>query len=155
MQKMLVFDMDGTIADLYGVEGWLADLRAENPRPYIEAKPMYDMEELKELLLELKQVGFIIAVTTWLAMNSSNTYKTATRQAKAEWLEVHKFPADEIHMVQYGTSKRYVTKDRAGFQVLVDDNDEVREDWKKWHPVAIDAKQDITVELRKLLELAR
>ena len=26
--KMIVFDMDGTIADLYGVSGWLEDLRA-------------------------------------------------------------------------------------------------------------------------------
>ena len=29
--KMICFDMDGTIADLYGVSGWLDDLRAENP----------------------------------------------------------------------------------------------------------------------------
>ena len=26
MKKMLCFDMDGTIADLYGVDGWLKDL---------------------------------------------------------------------------------------------------------------------------------
>ena len=29
--KTLVFDMDGTIADLYGVKGWLKMLRAEDP----------------------------------------------------------------------------------------------------------------------------
>ena len=32
--KTLVFDMDGTIANLYAVENWLEDLRSENPRPY-------------------------------------------------------------------------------------------------------------------------
>ena len=37
MTKMIVFDMDGTIADLYGVEGWLEMLEAENAAPYVEA----------------------------------------------------------------------------------------------------------------------
>ena len=32
--KVLVFDMDGTIADLYGVQGWLEDLRMENTELY-------------------------------------------------------------------------------------------------------------------------
>ena len=27
MKKEICFDMDGTIADLYGVEGWLEDLK--------------------------------------------------------------------------------------------------------------------------------
>ena len=34
MVKAIYFDMDGTIADLYAVDGWLADLRSENVRPY-------------------------------------------------------------------------------------------------------------------------
>ena len=44
MNRTLVFDMDGTIANLYGVENWLEDLRSFNPRPYIVAEPMYDMD---------------------------------------------------------------------------------------------------------------
>ena len=31
--KILVWDMDGTIADLYGVENWLPMLRAFDPTP--------------------------------------------------------------------------------------------------------------------------
>ena len=31
--KMVVFDMDGTIADLYAVPNWLQMLRAEDPTP--------------------------------------------------------------------------------------------------------------------------
>ena len=69
MERTLVFDMDGTLADLYNVENWLEMLRAENPMPYIMAQPMYDMEELVELLEELKEVGWRIAVTSWLSMN--------------------------------------------------------------------------------------
>ena len=49
-KKVIVFDMDGTIADLYGVTNWLADLRNFNPRPYAEALPLCDMAKLKEVL---------------------------------------------------------------------------------------------------------
>ena len=53
MNKTLVFDMDGTIADFYGVEGWLDDLHAENTRPYSQAEPLWDMVELAEVLNQL------------------------------------------------------------------------------------------------------
>ena len=33
MTKTLVFDMDGTIADLYAVTDWLENIIAENVRP--------------------------------------------------------------------------------------------------------------------------
>ena len=33
----ICFDMDGTIANLYGVENWLAYLVAEDVKPYKEA----------------------------------------------------------------------------------------------------------------------
>ena len=46
MLKMICFDMDGTIADLYGVENWLDMLRNYNPTPYEVAKPMWNMTEL-------------------------------------------------------------------------------------------------------------
>ena len=32
-EKAIWFDMDGTIADLYGDPDWLAKLRAYNPAP--------------------------------------------------------------------------------------------------------------------------
>ena len=36
--KTIVFDMDGTIADLYGVKGWLNYLRNEDTTPYEKAR---------------------------------------------------------------------------------------------------------------------
>ena len=39
----IYLDMDGTIADLYGVEDWLKKLRAEDSSPYEEAEPMCDL----------------------------------------------------------------------------------------------------------------
>ena len=67
MRKTLVFDMDGTIADLYGVNGWLENLREENARPYIEAKPLYDMDVLASILGLLRLNGWTIAITSWLS----------------------------------------------------------------------------------------
>ena len=49
MRKTLVFDMDGTIADLYGVENWLPMLRAEDPLPYEIAEPIYNMTWLASI----------------------------------------------------------------------------------------------------------
>ena len=37
MTNAIYFDMDGTIADLYGFDGWLDYLHAEDVKPYAEA----------------------------------------------------------------------------------------------------------------------
>ena len=129
MNKTLVFDMDGTLVDLYGVENWLADLRAYNPRPYIVAKPMYDIELLNAVLLALKSLGWRIAVTSWLSKESTPQYDTEVRLAKRESLERMNFPFDEIHLVKYGTTKANCTRHLGGYQVLVDDNEDVRKGW--------------------------
>ena len=41
------FDMDGTIANLYGVENWLEMLMAEDETPYAIAKPLVNLSLLK------------------------------------------------------------------------------------------------------------
>lgn len=130
--KMICFDMDGTIADLYGVEGWLEMLRAENPTPYRQAKPMWDMVELAETLRMLQANGVEIRIITWLSMNSTENYKNETRQAKRDWLDELGFPYDNFHGVQYGATKadsvrRYLAKNEGA--ILIDDNAKVREGW--------------------------
>lgn len=129
MTKMLVFDMDGTIANLYGVEGWLEMLRDYNPEPYRNAEPMYKMDILRELLLIIKQMGYRIAITSWLSKESTKEYDEAVRQAKLEWLEKYQFPYDEIHIVKYGTKKSNCTKNKADYQILFDDSEDVRNSW--------------------------
>lgn len=147
--KILVFDMDGTIVDLYGVDNWLADLRAETPRPYINAEPLYNMSELVKILNALKACGWLIVVTSWLSKGASIGYDIEVRRAKREWLEKYNFPADEMHFVKYGTTKAACTRHKGGFQVLVDDNEKVR---KGWHlGTTINAKENIIPELLKLL----
>jgi len=128
--KALVFDMDGTIANLYGVDNWLEDLRAENVRPYEIAKPMYDMVELNTILEMLKGFGYKVIVTSWLANGSSDNYKAEVARVKREWLARYEFPFDEAYMVDYGTPKEEVTRaEKFIEQILFDDNEDVRNGW--------------------------
>ena len=148
--KRIVFDMDGTLADFYGVDGWLEDLENHNPRPYEVAKPLVDMELLTDLLDLLKAQGWIICVTSWLANHSSKEFDKLTRMAKIEWLKKYNFPYDEIHLVKYGTTKADCTRNKKGYQVLVDDNEKVRKGWSLGH--TINANEDIISALAELLE---
>lgn len=148
--KTLVFDMDGTIANLYGVDRWLDMIRAEDPTPYRIANPMYDIETLNTLLRLLKRKGWRIVVTTWLAKGSTRHYDNLVRMAKLEWLEMHNFPFDEVHIVKYGTTKANCTRHYGGFQILVDDNEKVRKGWNLGD--TINANENILKELEKLLD---
>jgi len=149
MNKTLVFDMDGTITNLYGVKNWLEDLRSSNPRPYRVAKPMYDMDVLNSILNEFKREGWKIVVTTWLAKNSNKDYDNLVRQAKLEWLKKFDFPYDECHLVKYGTTKANCTRKLGGFQILVDDNEKVRKGWTLGS--TINANNDIIDALIEVL----
>ena len=150
MRKVIVFDMDGTIADFYGVEGWLDDLHASNPRPYKVAKPLVDMTILNELLELLKAQGWTICITSWLANGSSRDFDKLVRIAKRNWLAKYDFPYDEIHLVKYGTTKANCTRHHKGYQILVDDNADIRKGWNLGH--TINANEDILSALAELLE---
>ena len=148
--KMLVFDMDGTIADLYGVNGWLDDLRAENPRPYIEAEPMWDMRKLADALAAL---NIEIRVITWLSKDSSEAYKDEVRKAKLEWLKAQGFPFDKFHGVRYGATKadsvrKYLAEDETA--ILFDDNAKIRNGWHLGETID-PTKVDIVKYLREMV----
>lgn len=150
MNKTLVFDMDGTIADLYGVKNWLSMLCAYDPTPYSVAKPMYNMAELTTVLHKLKSHGWIIVVTSWLSKGSTPEYDKKVREAKKSWLKKYNFPTDEVHLVKYGTTKANCTRKRGGLQVLVDDNKKIRDGWTLGK--TIDATENIIPQLASLLE---
>lgn len=150
--KMVCFDMDGTVADLYGVNGWLEMLREENPKPYELAKPMWNMSELAEVLGELQKQGIEIRIITWLSMNSSEEYKEKTRQAKIEWLEKQGFPYNNFHGVAYGTTKANAIRKYLEFgeqAILIDDNAKVREGWNMG--ATIDPTTQNIIEMLKAL----
>lgn len=149
MNKILVFDMDGTINRFYEVQGWLTDLNNNNPRPYILAENKYDMGIINPILNALKAQGWKIVVTTWLAKDSNKNYDDTVRVAKKEWLDKYDFPYDELHMVKYGTTKANCTRKLGGYQVLVDDNEKIRKGWTLGE--TINANENIIPFLTELL----
>lgn len=65
--KAIILDLDGTICNLYGVNGWLSMLQAENAAPYLIAKPLGDYKKLNGLLAALQGYGYAVEVVSWLA----------------------------------------------------------------------------------------
>ena len=122
----IYFDMDGTIADLYGVEGWLDYLINGNPFPYENAKPMVNMSRLARRLNTLQREGCEICVISWLAKCSTAEYDELVTKAKLAWLEKHLASVhfDEVHIVAYGTPKHTI-----GQGILFDDEIGNREGW--------------------------
>lgn len=132
LPSMICFDMDGTIADLYAVEGWLDMLRAYDPTPYAVAEPMWDMASLADVLNILRDCGVEIHIITWLSKDTTAEYDKAVRTAKREWLDRYDFPYDYFHGVKYGSIKadsirRTLGKDETAW--LFDDNAKVRSGW--------------------------
>ena len=129
--RIFVFDMDGVTVDLYGVPDWLQFLRAESVYPYEAAKPLVDMAELREVLLDLKAKGDKIVVTSWLSKGASREYKRKIKKAKKAWLDRYEFPYDEIHFQAYGRTKADATRARyrGCEQILTDDNPKIRQGW--------------------------
>ena len=149
-EKAIVFDLDGTLVGLYSVPEWLEKLRSYDTTPYSAAKPIYDAEELIPLIAELKDRGFRIIVTSWLSKGSTKEYDAAVRKAKKEWLAEYGFPYDEIHLVKYGTPKTKCSRGKAKYQILVDDNAEVRSKWTLG--ATIDANENIVPLLKAILK---
>ena len=127
--KAIYFDMDGTIANLYGVSGWLEDLRNEEVRPYKEADTMVRMATLARLLHKLQNNGYSIGIVSWLCRDGSQKYNEAVTAAKIKWLKLH-LPSvefDEVHIVEYGTPKEKVVQYPQG--ILFDDEERNRKNW--------------------------
>ena len=72
MTKAINFDMDGTLADFYGVDNWLEYLVNKDAYPYAAAKPLVNMSVLARYLNRLQRNGYEINIISWLAKNSSN-----------------------------------------------------------------------------------
>ena len=143
MIKEINFDMDGTIADLYGCSGWLEDIIAEDTRPYEQAKPLVNMSVLARLLNKKIAEGYKVNIISWTAKNGTDKYNARVEQAKREWLARHlksvRFSA--VKVLPYGTPKQ-----EHGCGVLFDDEEQNR---IAWFGIAFDEK-NIIEELKKI-----
>lgn len=121
------FDMDGTIADLYGVRDWLPAIRARDTRPYEIARGIGNLALIARLLNKAQANGHEIGVISWTAKNAPAEYNARIAIAKREWLHKH-LPAvtwNEIRVVAYGTDKKTAT----GGGILFDDEEPNRTAW--------------------------
>ena len=128
--KAIYFDMDGTIADLYAVDGWLDMLRAYDPTPYAQAQVMLNMSHLARLLNALQKQGYKIGIVSWRSKCSTLVYDVEVTYIKLQWLYKH-LPSvrfDEIKVVDYGTPKSSVVACPCG--ILFDDESKNREEWQ-------------------------
>lgn len=154
MEKVICFDMDGTIADLYVVKGWCEQLNAGEVLPYLVARPMWDMGELAFELMQLRELGFRIEIISWASKSHNDVaHNRLVKEAKLAWLEEMDLLEcfDSIHVVKYGTPKHTVSALRRG--ILVDDNKDVREAWENYGGETIDPTAvDLLEALRILVE---
>lgn len=126
MIRQINFDMDGTIANLYGQIDWLECILAQDEKPYREAKPLINMSALARVLNRLQREGYEICIISWLARTTTPEYDVAVTNAKVQWLQ-KRLPSvqwDKINIVPYGTPKYTL-----GEGILFDDEAPNREAW--------------------------
>lgn len=129
MKVTINFDMDGTIADLYGVENWLEHLEAENPFPYENAAPLLRLSALARKLNALQRKGYELAIISWLSKTGSRSYNDMVTAAKLGWLRKH-LPSvnwNRITIVPYGTPKENFCN--SPLDILFDDEARNRDNW--------------------------
>ena len=128
--KAIYFDMDGTIANFYGVDGWLNYLNNKDATPYEKAMPLLRLSTLARVLNKLQRKGYKIGIVSWLAKNSTEDFDKEVTKVKIQWLKKHlkSVNFDEIHIVKYGTPKEKVVDFPTG--ILFDDEMPNRKNWK-------------------------
>ena len=126
----IYFDLDGTLADLYGVTNWLDYLCNFDPTPYAQAAVMHNMSLLARYLNVLQKAGYKLGIISWLSRSSTPTYDAEVTQAKLIWLRRHLSSVswDEIHIVSYGTPKDNFRLNLD--DILFDDEQKNRDEWR-------------------------
>lgn len=152
MAKMIIFDMDGTVYDLYGIPDWLNRLESGDVSVYADGAPLVNLTELEKVCKALIAIGYEIGVITWLSKCGDAKFNQDTAQTKRKWVKnnmpyVTKFVAQE-----YGTPKQKGLSRSVKRAILVDDNANVRKMWDT--PIqrkSINAKEDIITKLWELV----
>lgn len=148
--QAIYFDMDGTIANLYGVANWLNALRMESVMPYVAAEPLVNPSDFVAIVEQLKNKGYTIGIISWSSMDGSKEYNKRVRAAKLAWVKNYFGDIfDEFHVVKYGTPKHTVANIKDS--IIVDDDSRVRGMWRNGE--AIDAT-DTCAMMESLEKLA-
>lgn len=149
--KNIFFDMDGTIADLYGQSDWLKCILNKDTKPYDNAQPMVDMKQFNKKCRELKKMGYTVNIISWLCKGQDEEYYQRIDKSKREWLKKHlDFSLDKVYIIPYG-------KDKSQFKitpqdVLFDDENNNINTWRE-NGILLDKVNNNEIILTKLDEL--
>jgi len=126
--KKIVFDLDGTLYDLYGVPDWEKKLREEKENIFLEGKSFLN-KDFYEIIEELLKNGFSFDVATWLPMFATKQYEEKCRKEKERWVKENLKFVKNIYIDAYGVPKQKMVKEKSSLMILIDDNLEVCKDW--------------------------
>jgi 5'(3')-deoxyribonucleotidase len=125
MKKQIIYlDMDGTIADLYGIENWLERLRNEVEGLFLQCEPLITESEL--LVLFPNDI-YELRICSMTPMNASKEYCVKVIEEKNIWLDKH-FPSIKKRTyLEYGYNKNIRNSKN---HILIDDNKTIRENYR-------------------------
>lgn len=161
MSIKVVFDLDGTIFNLYNKPNWLDDLENERWGVFKEwgynhgFMPYICRAELQEKILNLIDRGITFGIISWLPWGASPEYAEICRREKLEWICKNLPMITDIQLIPYGIEKQKAVTKKAGRMILIDDNAEICKTWETAKQrIAIQVNDDFTVmdALDKILE---
>ena len=123
MSKLVYFDMDGTISDLYGVSNIFMD--SLDASVYYEAKPI---NKYIDMLKEFHNMGYKVIILSCLGMISEKQFDIDTINNKNRWLDEYvgdKYIDERIYLPYTKHKEQYITE----YGILVDDDDKVLMNW--------------------------
>lgn len=145
--RTVYFDMDGTLADLYGVHDVFKRLDNNDASVYLEAEPIL---KYVNMLRSFKEMGYYVGIITAGSRFPPNTPEAVrdkmneeTAENKQQWLDEQGLSPfiDSFQFIPYGVSKYEVAKDKTG--ILVDDDDRVLSTWYSDRIKAVNANKAI------------
>lgn len=126
MNKVVYFDMDGTIADLYGVSDCFKRLDNMDATVYSEAKPI---DKYINMLKEFHTMGYRVVILSALGMVSSKQFDKDTVRNKGIWLDTYVGKEYIDERIYIPNTKHKELYQLFGKGILVDDDDRVLMNW--------------------------
>lgn len=160
------FDLDGTLYELYKIPNWLERIEKKDWNVFIDGEPRKHHERIQEAIKALQAKGWKVGCITWSSKAVEGRDIHDIAEKKKEFVEKY-FPEllENFHCLPYGCSKaalirysygRGSKRETEGPNYLVDDNKDVRRDWrevgKDFGYKTINASRSFIRELEALAE---
>ena len=124
MKQVIYLDMDGTIADLYGIKNWLDNLINEVEGLFLNCEPLITEAELLKFF---PSETYELRICSMTPLNATEKYCQVVINEKNQWLDKH-FPSitHRVYM-EYGNDKNLQNSVN---HILIDDNETIRQTFK-------------------------